>query len=127
MPKHTFCSCEGPSLDVSIFFTSWAESVSSRAQASGAALEVGGVGITWCSEQLSAALRMDLCVDPIRVSVPGPAAGGIVKGGGISAPSVDGGRVEPLLCVDGVTVEVNLQLAGCAHACMWRGAACAEM
>ena len=82
-----------------------------RAQASGAALEVGSVGIAWCSEQLSSALRMDLRVDPIRVSVPGPAEGGILKGAEGSAPSVDGLGREPLLCVDEVTVGINLQVA----------------
>ena len=81
--------------------------------------------ITWCSEQLSAALRMDLRMDPIRVSVPGPAASGIVKGGGKSAPSVDGLGREPLLCVDGVMVGIDMQIAGCAHARVWHEAACA--
>lgn len=83
------------------------------------------MNMTWRSEQLSAALRMDLRVDPIRVSVPGPAAGSIVKSGRESAPSVDGGRGEPLLCVDGVTVGINLQIAGCAHVRMWHRGACA--
>ena len=99
--------------------------MSSHAQASGAALEVGGVDMTWCSEQLSAALRMDLRVDRIRVSVPGPAAGSIVKSGRESAPSVDGGRGDPLLCVDEVTVGISLQIVGCAHARVWHRGACA--
>ena len=77
--------------------------------------------LAWCSAQLSTTLRMDLRIDPMRVFVPGPATGSVVKDGGEIA---NGCRRQPLLCVAQVTVGVDLQIAGCAHA-RALGATCA--
>lgn len=84
-------------------------------QASGAALEVGATELLWHSAQLFSQLRLDLRVDPVRVSLPvaAPASAGGV-GGGRSDRFEAGELREPLLAVDEVTVGVDLRIARCA-------------
>ncbi|KAK9827699.1 hypothetical protein WJX81_001629 [Elliptochloris bilobata] len=81
-------------------------------EATGAALEVGGVELAWRSAQLSSQLHAELCVDPIRVYVPVPAASAAGSGGRDGALSGNGSVRETLLAMDEVTAGVDLLITG---------------